>query len=90
MGGQQGIAGGFGAHLSITQDEMRQHGKDRPASCALNAPNGETAEAYTGIMGVASHRAAAITGRFVVELKTQREDEGQDKLDECLAIVKEL
>jgi hypothetical protein len=41
-------------------------------------------------MGVASQPTAAITGRFVGELQPEREDEGQDKLDACLAIVEQL
>ena len=90
MGGHQGLPGHIRAHASIAQDEMRQHGKDRLASRALNAPDGETAEANPDIMGVAGQTATAVTGRFVVELKAQREDEGQDELDERLAIVKEL
>jgi hypothetical protein len=40
-------------------------------------------------MGVASQRAA-VTGRWVVELKAWREDEGSDELDNSLASVKEL
>jgi hypothetical protein len=59
------------------------------ASRTLNAPNGQTAEPNAGIMRVAG-QTAAVTGRFVDELKTQGEDEGEDKLDKCLAIVNEL
>ena len=90
MSGQQGIAGRFGAHVTMTQDEMRQHDKDSPASGALNAPDGEAAEANPGIMGVARQRAAAVTGRFVSDLKPEREDAGQDELDKCFAIAKKL
>jgi hypothetical protein len=60
---------------------MGQHGKNRLASRALNAPDGEPAQADSHIMGVARQTAAAITGRFVGKLKPQREDEGEDKLD---------
>jgi hypothetical protein len=90
MSGQQGIAGRFRPHSTVAQDKMRQNREDRPASGALNAPDGEAAETNTGIMGVASQRAAAITGRFVVELETQREDESQDELDEGSAIAEQL
>lgn len=41
-------------------------------------------------MGMAGEAATAITGRFVVELKAQREEEGQDELDKCVGIVEEL
>jgi hypothetical protein len=59
---------------------MRQHGEYGLASRTLNAPNGQTAEANSGIMRVAC-QTAAFTGRFVGKLKTQGEDEGEDKLD---------
>jgi len=41
-------------------------------------------------MGVAGQRAAAVTGRFMVELKADGEDEGEDALEERLGVVKEL
>ena len=41
-------------------------------------------------MGVARETAAAGARRLVVELKAQGEDEGEDKLDKCLAIVNQL
>jgi hypothetical protein len=41
-------------------------------------------------MGVAGQTAPTVTGRFVAELKADREEKGQDKLDECLTIVEEL
>jgi hypothetical protein len=40
-------------------------------------------------MRMASQTTAAVTGRFVCKLKTQREDESQDKLDECFAIAEQ-
>ena len=41
-------------------------------------------------MGVARQTTASVTGRFVGELKAQREDESEDKLDKCFAIVNQL
>jgi hypothetical protein len=35
-------------------------------------------------------QTAAVTGRFVVELKPNGEDEGEDKLDKRLTIVNQL
>jgi len=66
-----------------------QHREYRSASGALNAPDGEAAEANAGIMGVASQRAA-VTGRFMGELKTQGEEESQDELDEGFASAEQL
>ena len=36
---------------------------------------------------MASEAATLVTGRFMVELKAQREDEGQDKLDKGFGVV---
>jgi hypothetical protein len=52
VGGQQRITGCIGVHLSIAQDELGQYGEDRLATCALDAPDGEAAQADPGIMGV--------------------------------------
>jgi hypothetical protein len=41
-------------------------------------------------MGVASQRAAAITGRLVAELETQGKDKSQDELDKGSAIAEQL
>jgi hypothetical protein len=64
---------------------MRQDGEHRIARRALNAPDGEPAQAEPGIMGVARETASAGVRRLVVELKAQGEDKGQDKLDNALA-----
>ena len=66
---------------------MGRHGEDRSTSGALKAPDGETTQANPNVMGVASQRAAAVTGRFVGELETQGEDKSQDELDEGFAIA---
>src|SRR5713101_3182925 len=68
---------------------MGQHSQDGFAARALHAPDGETAQAHARIMSMASQTTAAVTGRFVCKLKTQREDESQDKLDECFAIAEQ-
>src|SRR6267143_4187169 len=68
---------------------MGQHSKDCFAARALHAPDGETAQAHARIRRMARQPTAAVTGRFVCKLKTQREDESQDKLDECFAIAEQ-
>jgi hypothetical protein len=55
----------------------------------LNAPDGEAAQADPSIMGVAGE-TAALTGLFVVELKAEGQEKGEDEFDKCLAIVNEL
>src|SRR5512145_1565448 len=90
MSGQQGIAGRFGSHRAVAQDEMGQHGQHGLTVRALHAPDGETAKPHADIMGVTGQTPAAVTGRLVGELKAQGEDEGQDKLDKRLTISNEL
>jgi hypothetical protein len=90
MGRQQRIAGRFGSHLAVTQDEVGQDGEHCFASRALNTPDGEPAQSHPGIMGVTGQTTATVTGRFVGELKAHREDEGQDKLNKCFAIAEQL
>src|SRR5882724_10791599 len=68
---------------------MGQHRKDCFAARALHAPDGETAQAHARIRSMASQTTAAVTGRLVCKLQTQREDESQDKLDECFAIAEQ-
>ena len=66
---------------------MRQDRAHRFTCGALETPDDETAQTNPGIMGVARHTTAAATGRCVGELKTQREDEGEDTLDKGFAVV---
>src|SRR5215471_11676855 len=69
---------------------MWQHREYRLARGALDAPDGEAAQANAGIMGVARQTAAAGTGRFVDKLEADREEKGQDKLDKRFAIADHL
>ena len=52
MRGQQGIAGHFGTHLMVTQDEVRQDGEYRLAHGALDTPDGEPTQTDPHIMRV--------------------------------------
>ena len=72
MGGQQGIAkpplvASYGSARRIV---MRQDGEDRFARGALDTPDRETAQADTGIMGMARQApTTAVTGCLVCELE---------------------
>jgi len=90
MGGQQGIAGCVRTQLSVAQNDLRQHGENGFTPRAWEAPDAESAEALSPIMRVASQPTTAVTGRWVGERNPESEAEGQDNLDDCLAIVKEL
>ena len=70
---------------------MGQHGEDRFAGGALDAPDGEPAEANPRVMGVARVRPppSPATG-LVEELKAEGEEKGEDELDKRLGVVKEL
>ena len=90
MGGQQGITSHFWSHRAVTQDEMRQDGEDRFARGALDAPDGEPAQANPGVMGVTRQAPAPTTGRLVPQLKAQGEEEGEHQFDKGFAVVKQL
>ena len=90
MGGQEGIASNFGAHLAIAQDEMWQDRENRSARGTLDPPDGDPAQPDPYIMGVTRQAPAPATGRLVGELKPKREDERQDELDKRFAIAEYL
>jgi hypothetical protein len=58
VGGQQRITGNIRTHLTIAQDEVRQHREHRATRGALDPPDGETTQPDTGIMGVAGETHA--------------------------------
>ena len=90
VGGQQGIAGHLRSHLAVAQDEVGQDGEHRFARGALDAPDGEPAQADTGIMGVARQAPALAAAGLVGELKAEGEEKGEDELDKRFAVAKEL
>ena len=53
VGGQQSITGHVRPHRAVAQDEVWQDGEDRFARGALDAPDGEPAQANPRVMGVA-------------------------------------
>ena len=69
---------------------MRQDGEDSFTRGTLNAPDGETAQSDTGIMGVARQAPAAATRGLVFELEADRQDKGEDELDKRFGVVQEL
>ena len=60
LGGNQGIAGHGWLHRSIAQDEVWQDGEYRLAGGALDAPDGEPAQANPRVMGVARQALPAL------------------------------
>ncbi len=90
VGGDQGLAGDIGAHAAIAQDEVWQNREYRLTRGALDAPDGETTQPDTGIMGVARQAPALITGRFVLQLEAEGQKEGEDTLEKRLAIAEEV
>ena len=89
MGREQGIAGHVRPHRAIAQDKVRQDGEYRFAGGALDAPDGETTQANTGIMGVARQAATLAAAGLVEELKAEGEEKGEDELDKRFGVVYE-
>ena len=68
---------------------MRQDGEDRFAGGALDAPDGEPAQANPRIMGVARQAPTLAAAGLVEELKAEGQEEGEDELDKCLAVAEQ-
>ena len=90
MGSDQGLARHIGTHAAIAQDEVGQDRTDRLARGALDAPDGEPAQAHPSIMGVTGQTPAAGTGRLMGKLEADQEHKGEDQLHERLAIAEQL
>ena len=69
---------------------MRQDREHRFARGALDTPDGDSTQADTHVMRVARQAPAPATGRLVCELKAKRQHEGEDTLEKCLPIAKQL
>jgi hypothetical protein len=87
--GQQGIAGHLRTHLTIAQDEVREHSEYRVTHRALETPDGDPTQADTGVMGVARQAPPAATGGLVFELKAEGEEESKHEFDKRLAIAQQ-
>ena len=87
---QQDIAGHLGAHGVIAKDEMREDREDGFARGALDTPDGETAQAETGIVGVAGQAPALAASGLVEELKAEGEEESAHAFHKGLAVAKQL
>src|SRR5262245_1864485 len=75
----------------LIYNEVRQDGEDRFARGALETPDRETAQADTGIMGMARQApTTAVTGCLVCELEADSEEKGEDDLEERLGVAQEL
>jgi hypothetical protein len=90
MGGQQGITGDLGAHLAVTQDEMREDREHRCTRRALDTPNSEPTQADTHVMGVTRQAPASITAGLVFELQAQSEETGEDTFEKRFAVTQQL
>jgi hypothetical protein len=89
MGGQQGIAGHVRPHRAVAQDKMRQDREDRFAGGALDAPDGEPAQANPRVMRVARQAPTRAAAGLVEELKAEGEEEGEDELDKRMGVAQE-
>src|SRR5258705_13687165 len=87
MGRQQGIVGGVRSHRAVAQDKMRQDREDRFAGGALDAPDGEPAQANPRVMRVARQAPTRAAAGLVEELKAEGEEEGEDELDKRVGVV---
>ena len=89
VGGDQGIAGHVRPHRAGAPDKMRQDRADRCAGGALDAPDGEPAQANPRVMGVARQASTRAAAGLVEELEAEGEEEGEDKLDKRVGVAQE-
>jgi hypothetical protein len=88
--GPQRITGDLRSHRAVTQDELGQDGEDGFTPRTLDAPDGEPAQMDADVMRVARQAPTAVTGRLVLELKPEREDERHHQFEKRLAVTKQL
>ena len=67
-------------------NEVGQDREDRFAPRTLDTPDGETAQPDPDVMRVTGQTPTPATGRFVFELKAEREDEGEETLEKRLPV----
>jgi hypothetical protein len=77
MGGQQGIAGDFGSHLAVAQDEVRQDGAHGFARGALDTPDCEPTQSDTGIVRGARQAVPCGAAGLLEALKGDRAQEAR-------------
>jgi hypothetical protein len=78
------------SHRAIAQNEVWQNREYRFTGRALYPPDRDATQADTGVMGVPRQARSATTGRLVLQLKAEGQDEGEDTFEERLAVVKQL
>src|SRR5262245_35226087 len=69
---------------------MRQDCEHGFARGTLDTPDGEAAQADTGIMGVARQAPTAATGRLVCQLQAKSQEKDEHAFDKRFAIAQEL
>jgi hypothetical protein len=87
---EQGLAGRLRSHRARAQDAMRQDGKHRTTRGALETPDGDSPYTDAHGMRVARQAPAAVTGRFVPELKAQGEEKREHPFAKGFAVVTQL
>ena len=90
MGGSQRLTGDSWSHLTVAQDEVRQDRADGFAPRVLETPDGDPSKADTPVMGVTCQVPSSITGRLVLQLKAEGEEERQHTFEKRLALVTKL
>jgi hypothetical protein len=64
-----------------------EHGEYRFACGALETPDGNPAQPDTRIVRVTRQTLIPLTGDLVLQLKTEREEKGEDELDKPFFVL---
>ena len=74
---------------AIAQDEVREDREHGATRRALETPDDDATQTDPDIMRVARQAPSPITGRLVLELEAQGEEEGEHTFDKGLAVLQQ-
>jgi hypothetical protein len=86
MHGQHSVAGYIRMHLAIAQDEVGEDHKHCSTPGALETPDRDAAQTGPHIMQMTRQASSPITGRLVLELEAEGQEEGEHIFNKRLAV----
>jgi hypothetical protein len=86
MGGHQGISSDLRSHLPIAKDEVGEDRKHRSTPRALETPDRDGGQTDPHIMRRTCQASSPITGRLVLELEAEGQEEGEHTFNKCFAV----
>jgi hypothetical protein len=85
VGGQPRGAGDIRRQLAIAPDDVGEDGTHRAPPRALETPERDAASTDPYIVGPTRQASSPTTGRLMLELEAEGEEEGAHPVNQCLA-----